>query len=145
MKQLNSKKKCFPQFDKILVIQPIAEVYGEGNKQQFCQEIGGRCPWGDPEDCCKYVGFKLAEMSGIGMLVVVSRSKPRMKTDLLSFKRDISALLRSVLQQKITEPNDTGVRISETIRKRLHRAGMRVRHPAIVIPLTRNHIQARLK
>ena len=31
MKQLNSKKTPFPQFDKILVIQPIGEVYGEGN------------------------------------------------------------------------------------------------------------------
>ena len=31
MKQLNSKKTRFPRFDKILVIQPIAEVYGVGN------------------------------------------------------------------------------------------------------------------
>ena len=36
MKQLNNKKTCFPMFDKILVIQPIAEVYGEGNEQQLC-------------------------------------------------------------------------------------------------------------
>ena len=28
MKQLNSKKTRFPRFDKILVIEPIAEVYG---------------------------------------------------------------------------------------------------------------------
>ena len=33
MKQLNSKKTRFPQFDKILVIQLIAEMYGEGNKR----------------------------------------------------------------------------------------------------------------
>ena len=37
MKQLNSKKNPhFPRFDKILVIQPIAEVYGEGNERQLC-------------------------------------------------------------------------------------------------------------
>ena len=36
MKQLNSKKTHFPLFDKILVIQPIAEVYGEGNEWQLC-------------------------------------------------------------------------------------------------------------
>ena len=35
MKQLNSKKTRFPRFDKILVIQPIAEVYGEGNERQL--------------------------------------------------------------------------------------------------------------
>ena len=39
MKHLNSKKTHFPRFDKILVIQPIAEVYGEGNERQLCQEI----------------------------------------------------------------------------------------------------------
>ena len=39
MKQLNSKKTRFPRFDKILVIQPIAEVYGEGNERQLCKEI----------------------------------------------------------------------------------------------------------
>ena len=36
MKQLNSKKTRFPPFDKILVIQPIVEVYGEGNERQLC-------------------------------------------------------------------------------------------------------------
>ena len=36
MKQLNSKKTRFPRFDKILVIQPIAEMYGEGNERQLC-------------------------------------------------------------------------------------------------------------
>ena len=36
MKQLNSKKTSFPRFDKILVIQSIAEVYGEGNVRQLC-------------------------------------------------------------------------------------------------------------
>ena len=36
MKQLNSKKTPFPWFDKILVIQPIAEMYGEGNDRQLC-------------------------------------------------------------------------------------------------------------
>ena len=39
MKQLNSKKTRFPWFDKILVIQPIADVYGEGNERQLCSEI----------------------------------------------------------------------------------------------------------
>ena len=39
MKQLNSKKTRFPRFDKILVIQPIAEVYGEGNERQLSLEI----------------------------------------------------------------------------------------------------------
>ena len=32
MKQLNSNKTSFPQFDKILLIQPIAEMYGESNE-----------------------------------------------------------------------------------------------------------------
>ena len=40
IKQLNSKKTRFPRFDKILVIQPTAEVYGEGNERQLCKEIG---------------------------------------------------------------------------------------------------------
>ena len=35
-KQLNTKKTRFPRFDKILVIQPIAEVYGESNERQLC-------------------------------------------------------------------------------------------------------------
>ena len=39
MKQLNSKKTRFPPFDKILVIQPIADVYGEGKERQLCWEI----------------------------------------------------------------------------------------------------------
>ena len=39
MKQLNSKKTRFPRFDKILFIQPIAEVDGEGNERQLRQEI----------------------------------------------------------------------------------------------------------
>ena len=39
MKQLHRKKTRFPRFDKILVIQPIAEVYGEGNERQLCYEI----------------------------------------------------------------------------------------------------------
>ena len=42
MKQLNSKKTRFPRFDKILVIQSIVEVYGEGNEQQLCYEIASR-------------------------------------------------------------------------------------------------------
>ena len=33
MKQLNSNKTRFPRFDKILVIQPIAKVYGESNER----------------------------------------------------------------------------------------------------------------
>ena len=36
MKQLNSEKTRLTRFDKILVIQPIAEVYGEGNERQLC-------------------------------------------------------------------------------------------------------------
>ena len=37
MKQLNSKKTHFPWFDKIpVIIQPIAEVYGESNERQLC-------------------------------------------------------------------------------------------------------------
>ena len=39
MKQLNNNKTRFLRFDKILVIQPIAEVYGEGNERQLCYEI----------------------------------------------------------------------------------------------------------
>ena len=35
MKQLNSKKTRFPLFDKILVIYPIAEVYGESKERQL--------------------------------------------------------------------------------------------------------------
>ena len=36
MNQLNSKKTSLPHFDKILVIKPIAEVYGESNERQLC-------------------------------------------------------------------------------------------------------------
>ena len=36
MEQLNSKNTRFSRFDKILVIQPIAEVYGESNERQPC-------------------------------------------------------------------------------------------------------------
>ena len=42
-------------------------------------------------------------------------------------------------------PNATGVRIStQTIRNRLHDAGLRSRRPAIRVPLTRYHVQMRL-
>ena len=37
--RIKQKKMRFPRFDKILVIQPIAEVYGEGNERQLCLEI----------------------------------------------------------------------------------------------------------
>ena len=51
-----------------------------------------------------------------------------------------AATLRSELQ------NATGVRLStQTIRNRLHEAGLRSRRPAIRIPLTRHHIQERLE
>ena len=41
--------------------------------------------------------------------------------------------------------NATGVRIStQTIRNRLHDAGLRSRRPAIQVPLTRYHVQMRL-
>ena len=40
MKQINIYKTSFPRFDKILVILPIAEVYGESNERQLCPEIG---------------------------------------------------------------------------------------------------------
>ena len=41
--------------------------------------------------------------------------------------------------------NATGVRIStQTIRNRLHNAGLRSRRPAIRVPLTRYHVQMRL-
>ena len=40
MKQLNRKKTCFSRFDKILVIKPIAEMYGQSNERQLCWEIG---------------------------------------------------------------------------------------------------------
>ena len=36
MKQLNNKKTHFPRFDKILVIKPIVEVYGESKQRQLC-------------------------------------------------------------------------------------------------------------
>ena len=39
MKHLICNKTRFPRFDKILVIQPIAEVYGESNERQLCSEI----------------------------------------------------------------------------------------------------------
>ena len=39
MKQLNSNKTRFQRFDKILVIWPVAEVYGERNEQQLYSEI----------------------------------------------------------------------------------------------------------
>ena len=40
MKQFKSKKTRLLRFDKILVIQPIAEVYGESHERQLCSEIG---------------------------------------------------------------------------------------------------------
>ena len=41
--------------------------------------------------------------------------------------------------------NATGVRMStQTIRNRLHDAGLRSRRPAIRVPLTRYHVQMRL-
>ena len=39
-KKLNSNKTRFPRFDKILVIQPVAEMYGESNERQLCSDIG---------------------------------------------------------------------------------------------------------
>ena len=39
MKQLKRKKTCISRFDKILVILPIAQVYGENNERQLCWEI----------------------------------------------------------------------------------------------------------
>ena len=39
IKQFNSNKTRFPRFDKILVIWPIAEMYGESNERQLCSEI----------------------------------------------------------------------------------------------------------
>ena len=36
MKRLHSNKTRFPRFDKILVNQPMAEVYGKGNERQLC-------------------------------------------------------------------------------------------------------------
>ena len=36
IKQLNSEKTRFPRFNKILVIQPITDVYGESNERQLC-------------------------------------------------------------------------------------------------------------
>ena len=45
----------------------------------------------------------------------------------------------------LTTQNATGVRIStQTIRNRLHDAGLRSRRPAIRVPLTRYHMQMRL-
>ena len=35
MKQITSEKTRFPRFDKILVVLPIAEVYGESNERQL--------------------------------------------------------------------------------------------------------------
>ena len=43
MKELKSKKARFPRFDKIFVIWPIAEVYGESNERQLCEEIAKVC------------------------------------------------------------------------------------------------------
>ena len=40
IKQLNSHKTRFPRFEKILAIQPVAEVYDESNERQLCSEIG---------------------------------------------------------------------------------------------------------
>ena len=52
---------------------------------------------------------------------------------------DNAITLRMVFQ------NATGVRIStQTIRNRLHDAGLRSRRPAIRVPLTRYHVQMRL-
>ena len=44
MKQLNSNKTRFTWFYKILVIYPIAEVYGESNERQLCSETAAVHP-----------------------------------------------------------------------------------------------------
>ena len=68
----------------------------------------------------------------------------RFKTDFLvvqarSHRFDNTTTLRRDFQ------NATGVRIStQTIRNRLHDAGLRSRRPAIRVPLTRYHVQMRL-
>ena len=42
MKQLNRNKTCFPLFDKIIVIKPVAEVYGESNSEQRMRGVAKR-------------------------------------------------------------------------------------------------------
>ena len=39
IRTLKSNKSRLPRFDKILVIKPIAKVYGVGNERQLCSAI----------------------------------------------------------------------------------------------------------
>ena len=81
------------------------------------------------------------EMLGICMLGGENAQPMRFKTDFWWFRHGATDLttLRWDFQ------NATGVHITtQTIRNRLHDAGLRSRRPAIRVPLTRYHVQMRL-
>ena len=89
-------------------------------------------------------GLLRAEMLGICMLGGENAQPMRFKTRFLVVQArrhrfDNATTLRRDFQ------NATSVRIStQTIRNRLHDAGLRSRRPAIQVPLTRYHVQMRL-
>ena len=86
-------------------------------------------------------GLLQPEMLGICMPGGENAQPMRFKTDFWWFRHDATDLttLRRDFQ------NATGVRISaQTIRNRLHDAGLRLRRPAIRVLLTRYHMQMRL-
>ena len=89
-------------------------------------------------------GLLRPEMLGICMLGGRERSTNEVQDRFLVVQArrhrfDNSTTLRRDFQ------NATGVRIStQTIRNRLHDAGLRSRRPAIRVPLTRYHVQMRL-
>ena len=88
-------------------------------------------------------GLLRSEMLGICTLGGENAQPMRFKTDFWWFRRrhrfDNATTLRRDFQ------NATGVRIStQTIRNRLHDAGLRSGRPAIRVPLTQYHVQMRL-
>ena len=86
-------------------------------------------------------GLLQPDMLGICMLGGKNAQPMRFKTDFWWFRHgatDLTTLHRDF-------QNATSVRIStQTIRNRLHDAGLRSRRPAIQVPLTRYHVQMRL-
>ena len=85
-------------------------------------------------------GLLRPEMLGICMLGGENAQPVRFKTDFWPFRHGATDL---TTQQRYV--GTTGVRIStQTIRNRLHDAGLRSRRPAIRVPLTRYHMQMRL-
>ena len=88
-------------------------------------------------------GLLRPEMLGICMLRGENAQPMRFKTDFWWFRHGATDLTTQTLRRDFQ--NATSVRIStQTIRNRLHDAGLRSRRPAIWVLLTRYHVQMRL-